>query len=62
MVEAATRNELKALTEETHQNVSGPLTEAIREYVSRKCGGPVVLNHREQSSAENKEPGRLLAR
>jgi predicted transcriptional regulator len=37
-VEVATWNELKALASETHQNVYGLLTEAIREYVARKHG------------------------
>ena len=55
-------NELKALSAETHQNVSGLLTEAIREYVTRKRVRPIVLNHLEQSIAENEELGKLLAR
>ena len=55
-------NELKALAAETHQNVSGLLTEAIREYVTRKRVRPIVLNHLEQSIAENEELGKLLAR
>ena len=53
---------IKALAAETHQNVSGLLTEAIREYVSRKRVRPVVLQHLEQSIAENEELGRLLAK
>ena len=55
-------NELKALAAETHQNVSGLLTEAIREYVTRKRVRPIVLNHLEQSIDENEELGKLLAR
>jgi len=55
-------NELKALAAETHQNVSGLLTEAIREYVNRKRVRPIVLNHLEQSIAENEDLGKLLAR
>ncbi|MGB7934337.1 MAG: hypothetical protein WCH04_19350 [Gammaproteobacteria bacterium] len=61
-VDEATWNELKELAAETHQNVSGLLTEAIREYVTRKRVRPVVLNHLEQSIAENEELGKLLAR
>jgi predicted transcriptional regulator len=61
-VDEAIWNELKALAAETHQNVSGLLTEAIREYVTRKRVRPIVLNHLEQSIAENKELGKLLAR
>jgi predicted transcriptional regulator len=61
-VDEATWNELKALAAETHQNVSGLLTEAIQEYVSRKRVRPVVLKYLEQSIAENEELGRLLAK
>ena len=61
-VDEATWNELKALAAETHQNVSGLLTEAIQEYVTRKRVRPVVLDHLEQSITENEELGKLLAR
>ena len=61
-VDEDTWNELKALAAETHQNVSGLLTEAIREYISRKRVRPVVLTHLEQSIVENEELGRLLAK
>jgi predicted transcriptional regulator len=60
-VDEATWNDLKALAAETHQNVSGLLTEAIREYVSRKRVRPVVLQHLEQSIADNEALGKLLA-
>ena len=61
-VDEAVWTELKALAAETHQNVSGLLTEAIRDYVSRKRVRPVVLNHLDQSIAENEELGKLLAK
>jgi predicted transcriptional regulator len=54
-------NELKALAAETHQNLSGVLTEAIREYLIRRRVRPVVLKHLEQSIAENEALGKLLA-
>ena len=54
-------NELKALAAETHQNLSGVLTEAIREYLVRRRVRPVVLKHLEQSIDENKALGKLLA-
>ena len=60
-VDEATWNDLKALAEESHQSVSGLLTEAIREYVSRKRVRPVVLQHLEQSITDNEALGRLLA-
>jgi predicted transcriptional regulator len=54
-------NDLKSLAEETHQNVSGLLTEAIRDYVQRRRIRPAVLRHIERSMDENEELGRLLA-
>jgi len=61
-VDEDTWNELKALAAETHQNVSGLLTEAIRDYVQRKRVRPVVLSHLEQSMTENEALGKLLAK
>ena len=61
-VDAAVWEELKALAKESHQNVSGLLTEAISEYVSRKRVRPVVLNHLDDSMDQNDELGNLLAR
>jgi predicted transcriptional regulator len=55
-------NELKALAKESHQNVSGLLTEAIRDYLLRKRIRPVVLKQLEDSIAENEELGKLLAK
>ena len=61
-VDEAVWNEFKALAKEQHQNVSGLLTEAIREYVRRKRIRPEVLNHLEESMDQNEELGKLLAR
>jgi post-segregation antitoxin (ccd killing protein) len=61
-VDEAVWNELKALSRERHQNVSGLLTEAISEYVRRKRVRPEVLNHLEKSMDENEALGKLLAR
>jgi hypothetical protein len=44
-------NELKALAAETHQNVSGLLTEAMREYVTRKRVRPIPPNEKFRTSA-----------
>ena len=60
-VDADTWNELKALARETHQNVSGLLTEAIRDYVRRKRVRPEILQHLDDSIDENEELGKLLA-
>lgn len=52
---------LRAMATESHQSISGLLTEAIREYVRRKRIRPDVLRHLEESVAENEDLGRLLA-
>jgi predicted transcriptional regulator len=54
-------NDLKELANETHQNVSGLLTEAVREYVHRRRVRPSVLRHLERSMEENEQLGKLLA-
>ena len=61
-VDEVTWNELKALAAETHQNVSGLLTEAIRDYVQRKRVRPEVLGHLDRSINKNEELGKLLAK
>ena len=61
-VDEDTWNELKALAKETHQNVSGLLTEAIRDFVRRKRVRPEVLKHLDHSIEENEQLGRLLAK
>ena len=53
--------ELKQLADESHQGMSGLLTEAIRDYVRRRRVRPVVLDHLERSIAANEELGRRLA-
>jgi predicted transcriptional regulator len=54
--------ELRALAAESHQSVSGLLTEAIREYVQRRRVRPVVLKHLDDSIEANRRLGELLAR
>ena len=60
-VDEAVWNELRELVDESHQNISGLLTEAISEYVRRRRVRPEVLRHLDQSIAENEKLGRLLA-
>lgn len=55
-------NDLKSLAQETHQNVSGLLTEAIRDYVRRRRVRPEVLTQLDASMDENEELGKLLAK
>jgi len=61
-VESSVWDELKELADESHQNLSGLLTEAIREYVQRRRVRPVVMSHLDASIVENAKLGRLLAR
>ena len=61
-VDAAVWENLKELADESHQNISGLLTEAIREYLERRRVRPVVKRHLEESIVENRKLGRLLAR
>lgn len=61
-VDASVWEDLKDLAEEWHQNISGLLTEAIREYIQRRRVPPVVRRHLEDSIVENAKLGRLLAR
>jgi len=61
-VDESVWDELKELASESHQNISGLLTAAIREYVQRRRVRPAVERHLENSMAENEKLGRLLAR
>ena len=61
-VEEAVWDELKAVARESHQNVSGILTEAISEYLRRRRVRPVVKSHLNNSIRENEELGKLLAK
>jgi predicted transcriptional regulator len=54
-------DELRELAEETHQSISGVLTEAIRDYVHRHRVRPEVLLHLEDAMRDHEELGRLLA-
>ena len=60
-VEQAVWEELRAFAAESHQSISGLLTEALREYLQRRRIRPEVLRHLKDSLAENEELGRLLA-
>ncbi len=60
-VDETTWNELREFAKESHQSISGLLSEAIREYVTRRRVRPVVLKHLEDSIADNERLGQLLA-
>ena len=61
-VEAQVWEELRLLAKESHQNVSGLLTEAISDYLQRRRVRPAVLEHLSDSMTENDELGQLLAK
>lgn len=60
-VEQEQWRELQELAQESHQSISGLLTEAIRDFVRKRRLRPIVLNHLEESIAENEELGQRLA-
>ena len=61
-VEAKVWEDLRLLAKESHQNVSGLLTEAIGDYIQRRRVRPAVLDHLTDSMNENEELGTLLAK
>ena len=60
-VEQAEWSALQDLARESHQSISGLLTEAIADYVRKRRLRPVVMDHLEESMDENEELGRRLA-
>ena len=61
-VEQAEWRALQDLARESHQSISGLLTEAIRDFVRKRRLRPVVLKHLDESIAENEELGQRLAK
>lgn len=61
-VEQADWKALQDLARESHQSISGLLTEAIRDYVRKRRLRPAVMEHLEDSIQQNEELGRRLAR
>lgn len=62
VVDESAWKELKALANESHQNISGLLTEAIESFVRRRRIRPEASRHLNDSIAENEELGKLLAK
>lgn len=60
-VEEADWKALQEVARESHQSISGLLTEAIREYVRRRRVRPDVMQHLEASIDQNRKLGRRLA-
>jgi len=57
-IDADVWRELRALAQESHQNISGLLTEAVRDYLRRRRVRPEVLAHLEDAIGANEELGR----
>jgi len=54
--------EFKELSDETHQSITGLLTEALKDFVRKKRVRPTFIKHMEESIEENEKLGRLLAK
>jgi len=61
-VDEAVWEELKLVAKESHQNISGLLTEALQDYLQRRRVRPFVLEHLNDSIGENEALGELLAK
>ena len=61
-VEEQAWEELRLLAQESNQNLSDLLTEAISDYLQRRRVRPDVLEHLSDSMTENDDLGKLLAR
>ena len=61
VVEQEVWEEFKGLAHESHQSISGLLTDALRDYLVRKRVRPVVMSELEASMRENRRLGELLA-
>ena len=61
-VEEQVWKDLRALADESHQSVSGLLTEAISDYLHRRRVRPIVMDHLNDSMNDNEELGHLLAK
>lgn len=61
VVDEAVWEDFRELARESHQSISGLLTEALREYVARRRVRPVVMSELEASIRQNRRLGELLA-
>jgi predicted transcriptional regulator len=61
-VEEAVWKDFRELARESHQSISGLLTEAIADFIRKHRVRPDVLRHLEDAIGENEELGRLLAK
>jgi len=61
-VDDAAWEDLKDIARESHQNISGLLTEAVRDYVQKRRVRPVVREQLKASIKDNEALGKLLAK
>lgn len=61
-VEQSEWSALQDIARESHQSISGLLTEVIGDYVRKRRLRPTVMSHLEESMDENEELGRRLAK
>ncbi len=61
-VDEGTWRALQALTRDSHQSISGLLTEAVQLYLSNRAVRPAVVVQLKASINDNAELGHLLAR
>lgn len=61
-VEESVWEDLRELARESHQSISGLLTEALTDFIRKHRVRPDVLRHVDDSIGENEELGRLLAK
>jgi len=61
-VDESVWEDLRELARESHQSISGLLTEAVAEFIRKHRVRPDVLRHLDDSIDENEELGRLLAK
>ncbi|OGQ48364.1 MAG: hypothetical protein A3H42_04285 [Deltaproteobacteria bacterium RIFCSPLOWO2_02_FULL_46_8] len=54
--------EFKELSDETHQSITGLLTEALKDFVRKKRVRPVFIEQMGKSIEENEKLGQLLAK
>ena len=61
-VEENVWNDFREMSKESHQSISGLLTEAIQEYMDKRRIRPEVESHLKDSINANKDLGKLLAK
>jgi predicted transcriptional regulator len=61
LVEQEVWEDFRELARESHQSISGLLTEALREYLTRRRVRPAVMSELEASMRRHQRLGELLA-